>query len=107
MANYWEAVMTSRIARRRALAASGAAVASMAALSVAGCGGGSKSAPASKAGGLVAVPADSTSLVKPGGVLKDFLTGDAAHFDALISDRSDVVNTVSVYAYPRLLRFTL
>ena len=28
------------------------------------------------------MPADSTSLVKPGGVLKDFLIGDAAHFDA-------------------------
>src|SRR5437764_971767 len=64
MANYWEAVMTSRLARRRALAASGAAVARIAALTVAGCGGRRKGAPESTAGGLVAGPAATTAPVE-------------------------------------------
>src|SRR5690606_17246221 len=56
--------------------------------------------------GLIADPVDTTAQAKAGGILKDFQARDILHFDALESATAAVVGDVSVYAYPRLLRYT-
>lgn len=103
--SYWNHVLVSRITRRRALAATAAAGSAAAALALAGCGGGASEG--QRSGGLVSAPVDTTAQAKPGGVLKHFMTGEPAHFDVLISANANVVNFVTPYAYPRLLKWVL
>jgi peptide/nickel transport system substrate-binding protein len=66
--NYWQRFTTTRIARRRALAATGSAA--LGAAFIAACGGDNDSAGDSgDSSGLVATPQDTTKQAKKGGVL--------------------------------------
>src|SRR5215210_942640 len=107
--SYWQHFTSERLGRRRALKGAAALGVGAAALSMIGCGGGgndntAKNEPADKSG-LLSVPEDTTAQAKPGGVLKDFITADLTHADALISNSASTVNLVSVFAYPRLVKF--
>src|SRR5437016_1857732 len=107
---YWERITTTRLGRRRALGVGAGFVAGVAAFSLVGCGS-SKSGSqgqSSGAGGLqISQPVDTTGQAKPGGVLKDYFTADILTWDALQSNSSSTVNQVSVFTYPRLLKFTV
>jgi ABC-type transport system substrate-binding protein len=106
---YWQSITRSRLSRRRALLGSAGLAAGGLALSLVGCGGGSDGSSSASGGRTIAVakPVDSTSKARPGGVIKHFMTGEPAHFDALISANANVVNFVTPYAYPRLLKWQL
>jgi ABC-type transport system substrate-binding protein len=103
--NYWSQFNAHRLDRRRALAFGGGTAAAAAFL--AACGGSSDGdgAGADKSG-LITRPADATSRAKQGGVLKDYFTGDAVHFDALASNANGVINWVSSFAYPMMVKLT-
>ncbi len=124
--NYWSKVLEARVSRRRALAI--AAASAGAASFIAACGGtnnngktGSTTAGATGKGAsagsgastsgasgaknsLVDVPLDTTAQAKPGGTLKHWTDGDAVHDDALASNANGVINWISAFAYPRMLR---
>ena len=106
---YWASVTMARLSRRQALAASGAGAGALA-LSLMGCGssgGGSSTAgqQPSQASQLFK-PIDTTSSAKAGGSFRDYQTSDVQHFDALASNAAGTVNNGSVFAYPRLLKYT-
>ena len=107
--SYWSRLTQARFDRRRAIVAAGGATLGVVALSAIGCGGsssGSGSSSERKSGtDLVAKPVDSTSKAKAGGVLKHWAPGDPAHLDPLLSSNANVVNFVSPYAYPRLMKW--
>jgi len=106
MSSYWETFARRRIMRRRLTA--GAAGGSLAAALLAACGGDEDSGGEKGASsGFAHEPVDTTSQAKPGGVLKDYYTADLTHMDALLSNSASTVNLVSVFAYPRLLKFTI
>jgi ABC-type transport system substrate-binding protein len=65
-----------------------------------GSGGGSSGG----SSGLVDAPDDTTSKAKPGGTVKHWADGDAVHADALASNANGVINWISAFAYPRMLR---
>lgn len=104
---YWSSVVTSRISRRRALVGSSALAASAAFLAACGGSKNGSSDKGSAKSNLASTPIDTLAQVKPGGVLKHFAPGDALHLDPLASSNANVVNYVSPYAYPRLLKWTL
>jgi ABC-type transport system substrate-binding protein len=113
---YWQRFTQSRLSRRRALTAGGTVIGGAVALSLVGCGGDDDDGGATSTGsastgtgaaGVTYEPVDTTNQAKAGGVLKDFLTGDAEHFDPGSSDRANVVNPTSVYVYPRLASFVM
>ena len=102
--SYWKRVLTQRVGRRRALAMTGGTA--MGAALLAACGGsdgGGQSSGGDKSG-LVTTPVDTSGQAKAGGVLKDFFTGDAVHFDALASNANGVINWVSAFAYPMMVK---
>ena len=108
--SYWDNVLRFRISRRRSLMASGAGLTT--ATLLAACGsdnqdGGSStgSGGSGSSTGLIASPSKSEG--KPGGVLKDFYAAELTHMDALLSNSASTVNLISVFAYPRLLKFTI
>jgi ABC-type transport system substrate-binding protein len=129
--SYWSRALTSRIKRRRALAASSGLLASAAFLAACGnddetpaantgaSNGGSSGTGSAQAaggsgasgtssggsGGLKDTPVDTTAQAKPGGTIKHWADGDAVHFDALASNANGVINWTSAFAYPRMLRF--
>ena len=109
MADYWQSLTQSRLTRRRAIAGAGAMAGAAAALSLLGCGSSSSSSGGGKTSdksGLVGKPVDTTASAKAGGTFKDFATLDILHFDAGISNSTGVVNQISIFAYPRLLKFS-
>lgn len=104
---YWSRFQRDRLTRRRALGGAAALGSGLAALSLVGCGGGEKKsaqAPKSRSD-LLSTPVDTTAQAKPGGTLKDFQNSDVQHMDALFSNDAGPVNQISVFAYPRLLKF--
>src|ERR1041384_5141606 len=107
--SYWSQVVSQRLGRRRVLATSGAALLGGALLAACGSGGSASSKSTASGGadksGLVDTPQDTTAQARRGGVLKDWTNGDAQHFDAVASNANGVVNWVSAFAYPRLLKF--
>jgi ABC-type transport system substrate-binding protein len=103
---YWQRTIVSRLSRRRALTGVAGAGLGAVALSALGCGGsGSSSGSSPGEAGLVSKPLDTTSQAKAGGTLRHFATADPAHFDPLLSSNANVVNFVSPYAYPRLIKW--
>jgi peptide/nickel transport system substrate-binding protein len=80
--NYWSGILSQRIARRRALAATGATAAGAALL--AACGGGDDAGSGGDSSGLVTKPADTTKQAKRGGVLKWFHGGEPANLDVQV-----------------------
>ena len=79
MSSYWNPILTSRMSRRRALAAVGGTA--TAASLLAACGGGDKDDGQSgpqDASGLLSQPVDTTKQAKKGGILKNYTTGDGS-----------------------------
>jgi ABC-type transport system substrate-binding protein len=106
--SYWSKVVQSRISRRRALAATSAGALSAAFL--AACGSdddGGSSSGGKDSSGLIASPEDTTSQAKTGGTIKDFYTAELTDMDALRWNTASTVNLISVFAYPRMLKFTI
>ncbi|HLF76203.1 MAG TPA: ABC transporter substrate-binding protein, partial [Dehalococcoidia bacterium] len=105
--SYWQRFALSRLSRRRAIASTGAGVLGAAFLAACGGGdsGGGEKAPVTTSS-LLHTSVDSTSQAKSGGTLKHFFTADLTHADALLSNSSSTVNQISVFAYPRMLKFT-
>src|SRR5688500_9788293 len=107
MANsYWDSLLSSRVSRRRTMAASGAGLTAAALLAACGSddGGGDSSTGGGGSGpssGLIASPSKTDG--KAGGVLRDFYGAELTHMDALLSNSASTVNLISVFAYPRLL----
>lgn len=103
MAGHWERLAQSRLTRRRALASVGGAAAGAAFL--AACGGGETGGKQTDKSSLVVAPVDTSASAKPGGTIKHWADGDAVHFDGTASNANGVINWVSAFAYPRMLRF--
>jgi ABC-type transport system substrate-binding protein len=107
-ANYWERFTQSRLSRRRGLAAAGAGA--LGAAFLAACGGGDSDGVKGASGdksGLIHEPSDTTANAKPGGTITYPFTTDILHFDALLSNSASTVNDVSVFTYPRLVKFAV
>ena len=79
--NYWSAVASRRISRRRALAASGASV--LGASFLAACGGGDSDGDGGDQSGLVTKPVDTLKEAKRGGIMKDRQYSDLQSLDVL------------------------
>jgi ABC-type transport system substrate-binding protein len=109
MANgYWNRVMDRRLSRRRAMVGTSTAAASAAFL--AACGGGdsgSDGGESKDSSGLIHTPQDTTSQAKAGGVLKHFAPADITTFDSLANNGSPPLSQSAVYAYPRLVKYSL
>ena len=131
--NYWARVTERRVGRRRALTFAGGTALSAAFLAACGDdddtggtqtstggstgaggtatgggttgGGGSTGAQSSDPSGLLTQAVDTTAQARQGGTLKHWADGDAVHFDALASNANGVINWISAFAYPRMLRF--
>ena len=104
---YWEKMTRSRLSRRRTLAGTGGLGLSAIALGLVGCGDdNSGSGGGEQTNSLVDVPVDTTSQAKGGGTLKDVYTAELTHMDALASNSASTVNNISVFTYPRLVKFT-
>ena len=56
---------------------------------------------------LLTTPENTLSQAQPGGVIKDFYTAELTHMDALLSNSASTVNLISVFAYPRFMKFTV
>jgi peptide/nickel transport system substrate-binding protein len=87
MKSYWAGVISQRISRRRALAATGAGAAAAAFLAACGSddkGGSSSGGSGGGSGesGLVTQPQDTLKNAKTGGTLKDYANSEPAHLDA-------------------------
>jgi peptide/nickel transport system substrate-binding protein len=80
---------------------------------LAACGGGDDDDTASTEGSggsgssnsLLAKPVDTTSQAKPGGTIKDYYTAELTDMDSLRWNTASTVNLISVFAYPRVLKF--
>ncbi len=70
-----------------------------------GATGGSTGATGGTSSGLITSPQNTLSQAKAGGVIKDFYTAELTHMDALLSNSASTVNLISVFAYPRLMKF--
>lgn len=122
---YWDKFARSRLSRRRAVMAAGGLGLSATALGILGCSddddgsgstgaantgtsstGGASGATGGGSGGILSEPVKSTSQAVAGGTLKDFQNADILHFDPLASPSNPVINFATVFAYPRLLKFT-
>ena len=109
--SYWTNVVGSRVTRRRAMAVTGAGAFSAAFL--AACGGGDEDTATTGGSGsgssnsILAKPVNTTSSAKAGGVIKDYYTAELTHMDALLSNSASTVNLISVFAYPRMLKFKI
>jgi len=110
--SYWSRVFGQRLDRRRALAGAaglGAGVAAAVALSA--CGGGNKGAGSSGGSSQstqskLLEPVDTTSQAKSGGTLKgSYNSTNPASLDPHTSQGFTTLTAVSVYTYPRLLKF--
>jgi peptide/nickel transport system substrate-binding protein len=109
MANgYWSRPMQQRLSRRRAMVATGGGALGAAFLAACGGGngGGGNQGPVDRSG-LLSKPTNTSSQAKPGGVLKDVYNAELTHADALLSNSASTVNLISVFAYPRMLKFSI
>ena len=73
--SYWSKFASSRISRRRVLAASAASAAGLSLL--AACGGGDGEGGGGTSTGLLTAPQDTSKSAKPGGTFRSFITADA------------------------------
>jgi peptide/nickel transport system substrate-binding protein len=117
--SYWRRFTDSRLSRRRALFAAASLTGGAVALSLVGCGddgepespatgpGASNTGQSTGATSAAYQPVDTSNSAQTGGVLLDYITGDAEHFDPGISDRAEVIGPTSVYVYPRLMSFVM
>ena len=111
--SYWDGVTRSRLTRRRALLAEGGLGLTGASLALVGCGDdddGSSSTGGGDTGsgsGLLSTPRDTTGQAKAGGTIRDFQNADMLNFDPVASPSNPVINFVAVFAYPRLLKFSV
>jgi hypothetical protein len=107
--SYWDKVVSSRVSRRRALAATGAGAFSAAFLAACGGSDDDSSSTGGTGGtgdsGILAKPVDTTSQAKAGGTIKDFYTAELTDMDSLRWNTASTVNLISVFAYPRILKF--
>jgi ABC-type transport system substrate-binding protein len=106
--DYWSRTLSRRLGRRRALAAAGGAT--LASAFLAACGGSDKEegqTSSSSSSDVIAKPEDTTSQAKAGGVVKDYYTAELTDMDALRWNTASTVNLISVFAYPRILKFTI
>jgi len=99
-----------RLSRRRALAVAGGLGLGAAAISLAGCGGGGSGGSSSSSGGnsnsRLSEPVDTTAQAKAGGVWKGaYASTNPASLDPHTSQGFTTLTAVSVYTYPRLLKF--
>jgi len=98
---YWSKVSSSRIGRRRALAATGATA--LGAAFLAACGGGDGEGPSEGKSDLVAKIEDSSAKAKPGGMLADSRNADTSSLDPFASN-SLVTSGINAYVYNRLTK---
>src|SRR5918996_1606594 len=107
--SYWSKAVGRRISRRRALGVVGGGAFSAAFL--AACGGDddepSTTGATGTTSGLITAPTNTLAQAKAGGVIRDFYTAELTHMDALLSNSASTVNLISVFAYPRLMKFTV
>src|SRR6266542_3857148 len=96
--DYWNNVLKSRLARRRALVALGAGALSAALL--AACGGG-KEKPAGDSSSLVSKPVDTIKQAKRGGIYQSSRSNDLDHSDPFFTTQA-TPGTAEIYA--RLFR---
>ena len=103
--DYWTNVLSARLSRRRAIAATGAA--GLGAAFLAACGGSdrgsSKPDEAKKAPGLLFEPADTTKQATRGGIWQNFVLSEPQGFDPYRGDNITFQHTV--HAYQRLLSY--
>jgi ABC-type transport system substrate-binding protein len=95
----WGSVVNARLSRRRALLASGAAAALLAACGVQD----SRSRQALDRNSLIATPIDTTAQARPGGTLKSYISADIQHFDNLSSNNASVLGSFAQLTYLRLV----
>ena len=82
MSNYWNTILSNRLSRRRAIAATGTAAAAAAFL--AACGGGSDSKKDTRpASDLLTNATDTMSKAVKGGTWPTTITADPPHFDSI------------------------
>lgn len=106
---YWQLLTQQRLNRRRALIATGAGALGAAFLAACGGGGGkdeqTAKTPVDKSG-LISYPVDTTARAKTGGTFRGFRDSDVPNgFDVLATNNAQT-QSVAIYAYPRLLKFT-
>src|SRR5436190_2578155 len=106
--NYWQQVASTRITRRRALAAATGAGAALA-LALSGCGGGSDSGkPAAETqdqSGLLTRPVDTTKSAKRGGIFKDSVTTDSQYFLYDQNLNGNGSDGIAGWVYSRLVQY--
>src|SRR5262245_54686499 len=78
---YWSAVVENRLTRRRALGATGAALAGTALLAACGGGSSSKGSGPEAAASNLTQPVDTSKQAVRGGTIKDSRTVDISSFD--------------------------
>lgn len=104
--NYWS-FGRERMRRRRFIKGTAALVAGGAALTIAGCGGGSSSsAPQKDKSGLLSKPEDLTSKAVRGGTLPAHFVADNPSFDGMTS-LSAQTSLHNEYGYARMVKFRL
>ena len=82
MSDYWHTILSNRLSRRRAIAATGTAAAAAAFL--AACGGGSDAKKDTRpASALLTKPEDTMSKATKGGTWPTTITADPPHFDSI------------------------
>ncbi len=107
---YWAGVQRLRMSRRRALGWTAAAGGTALALSLVGCGGGSKSnggtqATQEPASGMSPLQRkDTTSQAKPGGVFAHYTPTDVTNLDP-IAATANIDRTEAAYVYNKLFHF--
>jgi peptide/nickel transport system substrate-binding protein len=106
--NYWQQLVSSRISRRRGLAAASGAAAALA-LALSGCGGGSDSGkPAAQTkdqSGLLTKPADTTKAAKRGGIFKDSVNTDSQYFLYDQNLNGNGSDGIAGWVYSRLVQY--
>jgi peptide/nickel transport system substrate-binding protein len=128
--NYWSRLVRGRISRRRALIGTGAGA--LGAAFLAACGSDDSPTPTtptqppsatgptgpattgptgptgpSTPSGLLAEPVNTLAQAQPGGTLRDWFPAEITNFDALQWNTASTVNQISVFSYPRFLKFAL
>ncbi|HLF76374.1 MAG TPA: ABC transporter substrate-binding protein [Dehalococcoidia bacterium] len=104
--DYWARYAEQRLTRRNALRAGTGVAAGGLVLGIIGCGDSNSGGSTGDSSSLLSKPVDTLSQAKAGGNFRDFQPADVAHFDALASNSAQTVNYGSVFAYPRLLKYT-
>ncbi|HLF72442.1 MAG TPA: ABC transporter substrate-binding protein [Dehalococcoidia bacterium] len=105
MASYWDSVLTSRISRRRALAATGATAAGAALLAACGGGddGGDSGGGTKDASGLLSTIEDTSKTAKPGGTFTFNNLRDPLHWDGQAQGQVQL-NVFNGIAYSALVQ---